>query len=222
LLSSRVHLRKSASQTMISFLEGKLLKKNEDRVVILANGIGYEVLLPSIVRDTYNNKKAGEDGDHVQLHIFYHQTERQPKPILVGFNNDVEKEFFEKLIKVEAIGPTAAVKALVLPVRKIARAIEERDTAALERMKGIGKRTAEKIVAALNGKVGKFALMKEEMISADSEPEDLKRQVEEVLVRQLGHKRSESSQLIDEALIRNPGISTPEELFEEVYRGQQK
>ncbi len=207
---------------MISFLEGKLLKKNEDRVVILANGVGYEVLLPSIVRDTYNNKKAGEDGEQVQLHIFYHQTERQPKPMLVGFNYDVEKEFFEKLIKVEAIGPTAAVKALVFPVPKIARAIEERDTATLERMKGIGKRTADKIVASLNGKVGKFALMKEEMIPADIEPEDLKRQVEEVLVRQLGHKRSESSQLIDEALTRNPGISTPEELFEEVYKGQKK
>ncbi len=207
---------------MISFLEGKLLKKNEDRVVILANGVGYEVLLPSIVRDTYNNKKAGEDGDQVQLHIFYHQTERQPKPMLVGFNYDVEKEFFEKLIKVEAIGPTAAVKALVLPVPKIARAIEERDTTTLERMKGIGKRTADKIVASLNGKVGKFALMKDVMISADSEPEDLKRQVEEVLVRQLGHKRSESAQLIDDALTRNPGITTPEELFEEVYKGQQK
>jgi Holliday junction DNA helicase RuvA len=207
---------------MISYLEGKLLKKNEDRVVILANGVGYEVLLPSIVRDTYNNKKAGEDGDQVQLHIFYHQTERQPKPMLVGFNYDVEKEFFEKLIKVEAIGPTAAVKALVLPVPKIARAIEERDTTTLERMKGIGKRTADKIVASLNGKVGKFALMKAEMMPADSEPEDLKRQVEEVLVRQLGHKRSESAQLIDEALTRNPGISTPEELFEEVYKGQQK
>jgi Holliday junction DNA helicase RuvA len=207
---------------MISYLEGKLLKKNEDRVVILANGVGYEVLLPSIVRDTYNNKKAGEDGDQVQLHIFYHQTERQPKPMLVGFNYDVEKEFFEKLIKVEAIGPTAAVKALVLPVSKIARAIEERDTNALEKMKGIGKRTADKIVASLNGKVGKFALMKDVMISADSEPEDLKRQVEEVLVRQLGHKRGESAQLIDEALTRNPGISTPEELFEEVYKGQQK
>ena len=207
---------------MISFLEGKLLKKNEDRVVILANGVGYEVLLPSIVRDTYNNKKAGEDGDQVQLHIFYHQTERQPKPVLVGFNYDVEKEFFEKLIKVEAIGRTAAVKALVLPVPKIARAIEERDTTTLERMKGIGKRTADKIVASLNGKVGKFALMKEEMLPADIEPEDLKRQVEEVLVKQLGHKRGESSQMIDDALTRNPGISTPEELFEEVYKGQQK
>jgi Holliday junction DNA helicase RuvA len=207
---------------MISFLEGKLLKKNEDRVVILANGIGYEVLLPAIVRQTYNTKKAGEDGDQVRLHIFYHQSERQPKPMLVGFNFDVEKEFFEKFIKVEAIGPTAAVKALVLPVPEIAKAIEERDITTLERMKGIGKRTAEKIIATLNGKVGKFALMKEEMMPAAVEPEDLKRQVEEVLVKQLGHKRGEAFQMINEALARNPDISSPEELFEEVYRGQKR
>ncbi|MDX1779394.1 MAG: OB-fold domain-containing protein, partial [Thermodesulfobacteriota bacterium] len=101
---------------MISYLEGTLLKKSEDKVVVLTRGIGYEVLLPVIVRQTYNSKNAGEDGDFVKLHIFYHQSERQPKPILVGFNLDVEKEFFERFIKVEAIGPIAAVKALVLPV----------------------------------------------------------------------------------------------------------
>ena len=207
---------------MISFLEGKLLKKNEDRVVVLSNGIGYEVLLPSIVRRTYNDKKAGEEGDHVKLHIFYHQSERQPKPVLVGFNSDVEKEFFEKFIKVEAIGPTAAVRALVLPVPEIARAIEERDVMTLEKMKGIGKRTAEKIVATLNGKVGKFALMKEEMITSTVEPEDLKRQVEDVLVKQLGHKRNEATQMVNEALLKNPDITSPEGLFEEVYRGQKK
>jgi len=81
---------------MISFLEGKLLTKSEDRVVVSVNGIGYEVLLPSIVRQTYNSKKAGEDGEQVKLHIFYHQSERQPKPLLVGFNCNIEKEFFEK------------------------------------------------------------------------------------------------------------------------------
>ncbi len=207
---------------MISFLEGKLLKKDENRVVVLANGIGYEILLPSIVRQTYNNKKAGEDGDQVALHIFYHQSERQPKPMLVGFNFDVEKEFFEKFIKVEDIGPTAAVKALVLPVPEIARAIEERDITTLTRMKGIGKRTAEKIVATLNGKVGKFALMREEMLPGDVEPEDFKRQVEDVLVKQLGHKRGEASRMVSEALARKPEIASPEELFEDVYRSQKK
>jgi len=207
---------------MISFLEGKLLKKDENRVVVLANGIGYEILLPSTVRQTYNNKKAGEDGDQVALHIFYHQSERQPKPMLVGFNFDVEKEFFEKFIKVEDIGPTAAVKALVLPVPEIARAIEERDITTLTRMKGIGKRTAEKVVATLNGKVGKFALMREEMLPGDVEPEDFKRQVEDVLVKQLGHKRGEASRMVNEALARKPEIASPEELFEDVYRSQKK
>jgi Holliday junction DNA helicase RuvA len=142
--------------------------------------------------------------------------------MLVGFNFDVEKEFFERFIKVEDIGPTAAVRALVLPVPEIARAIEERDTTTLTRMKGIGKRTAEKIVATLNGKVGKFALMREEMLPVTAEPEDLKRQVEDVLVKQLGHKRGEASQMVSEALTRKPGISSPEELFEEVYRSQKK
>ena len=139
---------------MISYLEGTLHKKSEDKIVILCQGIGYEVHLPAIVRQTYNSKNASEDGDRIKLHIFYHQSERQPKPMLVGFNLDVEKEFFEKFIKVEAIGPIAAVKALVLPVNVIAQAIEERDVKTLERLKGIGKRTAEKIVATLYGKVG--------------------------------------------------------------------
>jgi Holliday junction DNA helicase RuvA len=207
---------------MISYLEGTLLKKSEDKVVILCQGIGYEVHLPAIVRQTYNSKNTGEDGDRIKLHIFYHQSERQPKPMLVGFNLDVEKEFFEKFIKVEAIGPIAAVKALVLPVNVIAQAIEERDVKTLERLKGIGKRTAEKIVATLNGKVGKFALVKEELIPSTIEPEDLRRLVENVLVKQLGHKRSEALTMVDEALTKNPGITTPEELFEEVYRRQQR
>ena len=207
---------------MISYLEGTLLNKSEDKIVILCQGIGYEVLLPAIVRQTYNSKNAGEDGDRIKLHIYYHQSERQPKPILVGFNLDVEKEFFEKFIKVEAIGPIAAVKALVLPVNVIAQAIEERDVKTLERLKGVGKRTAEKIVATLNGKVGKFALVKEEMIPPTIEAEYVRRLVENVLVKQLGHKRSQAVNMVDEALAKNPGIITPEELFEEVYQRQRK
>lgn len=198
-----------------------MFKNDGDKVVILAQGVGYEVILPAIVSHTFAGKRAGDDGDHVRLHIFYHQSEHQPKPVLVGFNSEVEKEFFERFIKVEAIGPTAAVKALSMPVSVIARAIEERDTGTLQRMKGIGKRTAEKIVATLQGKVGKFALVRDEQMPAlPAEPENVRRQVEEVLVRQLGHTRSEASRMVAEALVKNPAISTPEELFEEVYRGQ--
>lgn len=208
---------------MISFLEGILFKKDGDKAVILTQGIGYEVLLPAIVSQTLTGRRAGEDGDRVRLHIFHHQSEHQPKPVLVGFTTEVEKEFFEKFIKVEAIGPTAAVKALTMPVSAIARAIEDRDTAALQRLKGIGKRTAEKIVATLQGKVGKFALVRDEQAPAPpAEPDDLKRQVEEVLVKQLGHSRGEAARMVSEAMTQNPAIETPEELFEEVYRGQKQ
>jgi Holliday junction DNA helicase RuvA len=207
---------------MIRYIEGKLLKKEEDRIVVLAHGVGYEVLLPAIVRQTFNPKKAGEDGEVVKLYIYYHQTERQPKPLLIGFNYEPEKEFFEKFIKVEDIGPPSAVKALVLPVPQIARAIEERDSKTLERLRGIGKRTADKIIATLQGKVGKFALMREDQIFAEEEVIDFKKQVEEVLVKDLGHKVSEAQRLTKEAMLRNPGIATPEELFEEVYRGQKE
>jgi Holliday junction DNA helicase RuvA len=207
---------------MIRYIEGKLLKKEEDRIVVLANGVGYEILLPAIVRQTFNSKRAGEDGELVRLYIHYHQTERQPKPLLIGFNVEPEKEFFEKFITVEAIGPPTAVKALILPIPQIAKAIEERDAKALERLKGIGKRTADKIIATLQGKVGKFALMREDEIQAPSEVVDFAKQVEEVLVKDLGHKVNEAQRLVREAILRNPGITTPEELFEEVYRGQKK
>jgi Holliday junction DNA helicase RuvA len=207
---------------MIRYIEGKLLKKEEDRIVVLAHGVGYEILLPAIVRQTFNPKKAGEDGEVVKLYIYYHQTERQPKPLLIGFNYEPEKEFFEKFIKVEDIGPPSAVKALVLPIPQIARAIEERDSKALERLKGVGKRTADKIIATLQGKVGKFALMREDQIFAEEEVIDFKKQVDEVLVKDLGHKVSDAQRLTKEAMLRNPGIATPEELFEEVYRGQKE
>jgi len=207
---------------MIRYIEGKLLKKEEDRIVVLANGVGYEILLPAIVRKTFVSKKAGEEGETVKLYIYYHQTERQPKPLLIGFNVEPEKEFFEKFITVEDIGPPTAVKALVLPIPKIARAIEERDSKVLESLKGIGKRTADKMIATLQGKVGKFALMREDQIQSEAEIVDFRKQVEDVLVRDLGHKVGEAQKLVKEALLRNPNISTPEELFEEVYRGQKE
>jgi Holliday junction DNA helicase RuvA len=207
---------------MIRYIEGKLFKKEEDRIVVLANGVGYEILLPAIVRQTFVSKKAGDDGEPVRLFVYYHQTERQPKPMLIGFTHEPEKEFFEKFITVEDIGPPTAVKALTLAVPRIARAIEERDAKTLERLKGIGKRTAEKIIATLHGKVGKFALMREDTVLPPAEVEDFKKQVEEVLVKDLGHKLSEAQQLVKEAMLRNPAIVTPEELFEEVYRGQKK
>ena len=142
---------------MIGYLEGKLLKKETDRVLVLANQIGYEVLLPVIVMESFQAKNIG---DKISLYIYHQQTERQPKPVLIGFNLEVEKEFFQYFISVEDIGPLKAAKALNIPVRDIARAIELKEVDQLRQLKGIGNRTAQKIIATLHGKMEKFALIR--------------------------------------------------------------
>ncbi|MEA1948524.1 MAG: Holliday junction branch migration protein RuvA [Thermodesulfobacteriota bacterium] len=202
---------------MIGYLEGKLLKKEGDRILLLANQVGYEVLLPAVVMETFRAKKVG---DEVSLYIYYQQTERQPKPVLIGFNLEVEKEFFQYFISVEDIGPLKAVKALNVPVRDIARAIESKDIHKLKQLKGIGDRTARKIIATLEGRMNKFALIRESEKIKVPVVEDFSKQVLDVLVIQLGHKITDAKKMIAQAMKRNSAIATPEELFEEVYSGE--
>jgi Holliday junction DNA helicase RuvA len=207
---------------VIAYLEGKLLQKHDDRIVVLSGGTGYEVMLPAAARPAFRGRRAGSDGEEVRLHIFYHQTERNPKPLLIGFESLLEREFFELLITVEDIGPTAACRALSTDVARIARAIEAKDAKLLCTLDGIGPRKAEKIIATLNGRVGKFALMPEAVApaTAAAAEEDFRAEVMSVLVEQLGHTRTEAMRMVQSALARKPEVASAEELFEEVYRGE--
>ncbi|MFQ5486072.1 MAG: Holliday junction branch migration protein RuvA [Desulfobacterales bacterium] len=202
---------------MIGYLEGKLLKRETDRVLILANQIGYEVILPVIVMESFQTKNIG---DKVSLYIYHQQTERQPKPVLIGFNLEVEKEFFQYFISVEDIGPLKAVRALNIPVRDIARAIELKDVDRLRQLKGIGSRTAQKIIATLHGKMEKFSLIRKTEKKEATTMENFSMQVQDVLVNQLGYRAVEAKSMIAAAMKRNSTISTPEELFEEIYHGE--
>ncbi len=202
---------------MIGYLEGKLLNKEADRVLLLVNHVGYEVLLPAIVMKSLQENRVG---DSISLYIFFQQTERQPKPVLIGFNLEIEREFFQYFIAVEDIGPLKALKALEIPVREIATAIEAGEIAKLTQLKGIGRRTAQKIVATLQGKMGKFALIQPEEYREAPPDEDFAAQVLNVMVKQLGHKAADAKQMIAKALQRNEAITTAEELFDEVYRGE--
>lgn len=204
---------------MIGYIEGKILKKEDERVLVLANQVGYEILLPAFVMETIKPQKAG---DEIAFYVFYQQTERQPKPILIGFNLEAEKEFFQSFISVEDIGPLKAVKALSVPVSEVARAIENRDVHSLTRLKGIGTRTAQKIIATLEGKMGKFALIRKADKRKTNVAEDFTEQVFEVLVKQLGHKTSDAKRMIADAFGRKRAISSPEELLDEIYRGEQQ
>jgi Holliday junction DNA helicase RuvA len=202
---------------MIAYLEGTLLKKEEDRIILLANQVGYEVLLPMFVMETIQAKKVGEA---VSFFIYHYQTERQPRPALIGFHLEAEREFFKLFISVEAIGPLKAIKALNLPIKDIARAIESRNLEFLKRLNGIGERTARKIIATLQGKMGKFALIRDVETEEPVPTQDFVDQVIGVLVEQLGHRLPEAKQMVRAAMKRKPLISNPEDLFDEVYRGE--
>jgi holliday junction DNA helicase RuvA len=202
---------------MIGYLQGRLLQFEEERILLLVHQVGYEIMVPAFVAETLKSKKVG---DELALYIYFHQTERQPKPVLIGFNLEAEKEFFQLFISVEAIGPLKAVKALTLPVRDIADAIEVNDLEALKRLRGIGQRTAQKMVATLQGKVSKFALIRKSESPAPSGPEDMVQPVIDVLVHQLGHRPADAKRMVAEAFKRNEDIASPEQLFDEVYRGE--
>lgn len=203
---------------MIAYLEGKIIKKEEDRIILLVNHVGYEILVPANVMETL---QARGHEELTSLYIYFHQTERQPKPVLIGFNLEAEKEFFQYFISVEAIGPMKAVKAMILPAGEIARAIENKDVHTLQKLDGIGNRTAQKIIATLQGKMGKFALIHPgESVAAPEPVGDVVDMVLNVLINQLGHRPADAKIMIAEALERHPAISSPEELFDEVYRGE--
>lgn len=204
---------------MIAYLEGQLLKKDEERILLLVGQVGYEVLVPAFVRQTLEPKNIG---DQVALFIYYHQTERQPKPVLIGFNLEAEKEFFQYFISVDAMGPLKAVKALTIPIGDLAAAIESNDLTSLKHLKGIGERTGQKIIATLRGKVSKFALIRKQDTVATPVQDDFMQPVLDVLIGQLGHRPADAKRMVNEAVMRNQTIDSPEALFDEVYKGEKK
>ncbi len=209
---------------MISYIHGTLKRKYDDHVVVDVNGVGYEVFLPQFVRRTYDSRNEGEA---VELEIYYHASERQIRPILFGFNHRHEKQFFEKIITVEDVGPVKAARALGISVSTVAQAIEADDSAALKRLPGIGDRTAKKMIATLRGRCVEEALLRDEgydRISPKPEPNetsDLTSDTLEILLS-LGHRRTEATAKIQAALEQRPDIATPEELIREVYRRESK
>ena len=208
---------------MIATLKGRLRRKLEDRVVLECGGIGYEVFLPPIALRQVEGAEVGEKAPDLELVIYYHATRDQPRPVLIGFISDLDKEFFEKLITVKDIGPMIAARALAAPVAELASAIARQDEKYLRALPGIGPQKAKNIVAQLQNKVAKFALAREGEVevapaAAGPDVDGLREMVWDVLVKQLGHRPSEASQLITDAFKRRPDILTAEELFNEIYR----
>lgn len=208
---------------MISYLKGTIRKLNREpaRAVIVCGGVGYEVTLPVFVYQSISASGAAE-GEEIEFEIYYHVTERQPKPLLVGFRSSQEREFFEQLLEVEGIGPNRAASALVFPPAVIARAIEKEDFGLLQRLPGVGARGAQKMVATLRGKVQATAMLHEEEapLARKTASTDSRGEAEDILVN-LGFRPAEAADKVEEALRRKPELeSDVQELIREIFRAQ--
>jgi holliday junction DNA helicase RuvA len=204
---------------MITAVYGKVTRQGQASVTIEANGLSYEVLTPvSVLQRIEENRDS--DG-HIRL-ITYHYYQMTPSsgvPVLVGFLNEVERDFFLEFIKVSGIGPRAAVKALNRAIGEIAQAIDQGDTKYLKGLPGIGEQKAREIVAKLQGKMGKFTLMRDRVVteSAPGAQPDIEEEALHVLL-QLQYKKSEAQDMIKKAVERSGRLGSCEELLAEIYK----
>lgn len=133
---------------MIAFLKGKLVHKEPTFVIIEVNGIGYHV---SISLNTFSEIK---DKENIQLSTYLQV--REDAHILYGFSNKAEKSMFQNLIAVNGVGPNTAMVILsYLPPNELQQAITGEDVGALQAVKGIGGKTAQRIILELKDKLRK-------------------------------------------------------------------
>ena len=209
---------------MISRLRGVVRECVDHRLLLEVQGISYEVLMPaSLLRRVPERMGAGGELELVTFH--YQQLEvGRGIPVLIGFFNEIEREFFIRFISVSGVGPRAALKALTQPIPLIAQAIDQGDLSVLRSLPGIGEQRAKEIVAKLQGKVGKYGLIQaQETSSEPSASAEPPLEVEAVAVLvQLEYKTAEAKEMVRAALARNPSVKSSEELLNEVYRARSK
>lgn len=132
---------------MIGFLRGKLVRKQPPLLVLDVHGVGYEVEAPM---STFYD--LPDTGNEIVLHT--HLVVREDAHILFGFASETERRLFRALIRVNGVGPRLALTILSgISADAFARCVRDNDTAALTRLPGIGKKTAERLVVEMRDRL---------------------------------------------------------------------
>lgn len=136
---------------MISHLNGKLIEKNPTNLIVECNGVGYEL---KISLNTFSALKNEES-----IFIYTQFIVREDAQILYGFASKEEREMFNYLISVSGIGPnTASIMLSSLVPEEIAQAITSEDVRTIQSIKGIGVKTAQRVIIDLKDKVSKISI----------------------------------------------------------------
>ena len=181
---------------MITHLNGKLTEKNPTNVVIECNGIGYFIY---ISLQTYS-----------QTHLVI----REDAHILYGFYSKLERELFKLLISVSGVGPSIAITMLSsMTTEQIQHAIASQDVALIKSVKGIGEKTAQRVIVDLRDKIQKTFNISNDLLTTDN---TIKNETL-IALEVLGFSRKISEKTVLTLLKENPDISL-EELIKQALK----
>jgi Holliday junction DNA helicase RuvA len=194
---------------MIAYLKGKLVHKDPTHLVIDVNGIGYQV---QISLNTFSQVKDAED---IKLSTYLHV--REDAQVLFGFGSEQEKSMFQNLISVNGIGPNTAMVVLsYMPPADLRSAIIREDAVTLQSIKGIGGKTAQRLILELKDKLKKDA---GEEIATGLAPSynKMKQEALTALVT-LGVARAAAEKSIDSVLKKSGNSLTLEDLVKQALK----
>jgi len=203
---------------MISQITGFLVEKESDSCVIEAGGVGYGMAIT-----TPTSQGLPELGQEARLWTHLHVREDQLS--LFGFASRKERDVFKILLTASGVGPKLALALLSdLAIDHLARAIVSADLASLTRVSGVGKKTAERLVVELKGKLAKFATLAgpDEMgrsgLAGFGPATEAQEQAVQALIA-LGANLAEARRRVEEAIRREGPSATVETLVSAAMRG---
>lgn len=210
-------------------MRGILRNVGEEELTLGLEPIDVAVMIPESAR----RQLQGKVGELVALHtVFYiegNQMSSRMSPRLVGFLSPIDREFFEIFCSVDGVGVRKALRAMVRPVRELARMVQDQDVPMLATFPGIGEALAERIVAKLRRKVGKFTLI----VGADAAHDDAltaeangsASHADSEVIRDtfaallsVGHNESQARTAIDRALAGKKKYRSVPDMIEAIYR----
>ena len=177
---------------MITFLQGTLEESWPGRLVINANGVGYEVTIPLLGDDVFG--QIGED-----TKVLTHHHIREQEQTLYGFADDAARDLFRLLInRVSGVGPKVAMSILSgMAADDFKQAVVSGDIATIAKIKGLGKKTAERIVLELGDKVGVKEAWETQSSSANLSDEQVAKNDALLALISLGYKQTDAQKAIE-------------------------
>src|SRR5262245_19354228 len=155
---------------MITKMTGVLNRVLDEEARVQVGPLEYQVMIPEFVRRQVQTRTGSEVTFHILEYIEGNQSSNRMIPRRVGFLTEAEIDFFELFCTVDKIGAKKALKAMGRPIKELADAIQRQDVKWLTTMPGIGKQSAEQIIATLKNKVTRFAMAPPPRDAVDGQP----------------------------------------------------